>query len=295
MKDATGSTGRSLGIARLAGAICVLLAAALWAVPAWAAPLTVRLRAEDPAVAQRFAAALDSVGGGRVTLVEQGAAVTLALGETAFRAELAAPGHGPLLGLAVPRSAAGLVTPGCDCSAIWRGVPLATQLALIDALMPEAGRVGVLLGPASAWAPPLSMPRGRLLEAVLVPRPDRLAPLLRRYLPDWDALLLPDDEALFGPGAAKLVLLTSYRQRVPVFGPGADFVHAGSVASAYLDLSDLARAALERLEARRRHGEWPAQGFAGHYSLAVNDHVARAYDLNLVERARLQRILETSP
>ncbi|MBF5058375.1 hypothetical protein Y5W_03669, partial [Alcanivorax sp. 521-1] len=70
----------------------MLLAAALWAVPAWAEPLTVRLRAEDPAVAQRFAAALDSVGGGRVTLVEQGAAVTLALGETAFRAELAAPG-----------------------------------------------------------------------------------------------------------------------------------------------------------------------------------------------------------
>ncbi len=294
MKDATGSTGRSLATGRLGWAVGVLLAVALWAAPAWAEPLPVRL-AGDPAVAQRFAAALERAGGGRVTVVEQGAAVTLALGEIAFRAELANPGHGPLLGLAVPRSAAGLVTPGCDCSAIWRGVPLATQLALIDALMPEAGRIGVLLGTSSAWAPPLSVPRGRLVESVLVPGPSRLAPLLRRHLPGWDVLLLPDDSELFGPGAAKLVLLTSYRQRVPVFGPGADFVHAGSVASAYLGPGDLARAALERLDARRRHGEWPAQGFAGHYSLAVNDHVARAYDLNLVERARLERILEASP
>ncbi|MBL7251497.1 hypothetical protein ACLD02_05960 [Alloalcanivorax sp. C16-2] len=295
MMDATGSTGRSLGVTRLGWAASLLLAAALWAGPVWAEPLTVRLRAPDATVAQRFASLLESAGGGRVAVVEQGAAVTLALGEAAFRAELADPGHGPLLGLAVPRAAAGLVRPGCHCSAIWRGVPLATQLALIEALMPEAGRIGVLFGPSSAWAPPLTAPRGRLLEAVLVPGPARLAPLLRRHLPDWDALLLPEDDVLFGPGAAKLVLLTSYRQRVPVFGPGADFVHAGSVASAYLDPRDLARGALDWLEARRRHGAWPAQGFAGHYSLAVNDHVARAYGLSIVERARLERILETSP
>ena len=295
MKDISGTTERSTGAARLGRAVGLLLAAVLWVAPAWAEPLAVRLSAPDPSVAQRFASALEDVAGNRVVVVEQGAAVTLALGEVAFRTELAKPDRGPLLGLAIPRAAAGLVRPGCQCSAIWSGVPLSRQLALIKALMPDVGRIGVMLGPGSAWTLPLAMPRGPLLDPVLVPGPARLAPLLRRHLPDWDALLLPEDDVLFGPGAAKLVLLTSYRQRVPVFGPDADFVHAGSVASAYLDISDLARATEDWLEAWQSCGEWPAQGFAGHYSLAVNDHVAHAYGLSIVEVARLKRILETSP
>jgi hypothetical protein len=47
------------------------------------------------------------------------------------------------------------------------------------------------------------------------------------------------------------------------------------------------------VELDQRH--WPAPGFAGHYSLAVNEHVAGAYDLGPVERAPLERILEATP
>ena len=45
----------------------------------------------------------------------------------------------------------------------------------------------------------------------------------------------------------------------------------------------------------RRLGHWPAPGFAGHYSLAINEHVAGAYDLSPVDRAPLERILEATP
>jgi putative tryptophan/tyrosine transport system substrate-binding protein len=257
----------------------------------------VRLAVRAPSVedADAFTGALRALGGDSLRLVEQDADLVLALGEQAFRDALAADGP-PVLGLAVPRRAADqLITNHCRCGAIWQGVPLDTQLALLRALLPEARRIGILRAPHSVWRSVPSAPPGLTLEAVTVPQPARLGALLRRHLPNWDALLLPEDGTLFDGGAARLVLLTSYRQRVPVVGPDGAYVRAGSVASARVLVKDLAAAALDAVHAHRRLGRWPAAGFAGHYSLAINEHVAGAYDLDPVERAPLERLLEATP
>lgn len=259
------------------------------------APVRLAVRAPSPGTADEFTGVLRALGGDTLSLVDDDPDLVLALGEQAFRDALAAGGP-PVLGLAVPRRAADhLVTDECRCGAIWQGVPLDTQLALLRALLPEARRIGVLRPPDSIWRTVPPAPPGLTLEAVTVPEPGRLGALLRRHLPKWDALLLPEDGALFDGGAARLVLLTSYRQRVPVVGPDGAYVRAGSVASARVLLKDLAAAALDAVRAHRRLGHWPAPGFAGHYSLAVNEHVAGAYDLSPVDRAPLERILEATP
>ncbi len=259
------------------------------------APVRLAVRAPSPDTADEFAGALRALGGDTLSLVDDDPDLVLALGEQAFRDALAAGGP-PVLGLAVPRRAADhLVTDDCRCGAVWQGVPLDTQLALLRALLPEARRIGILRAPDSVWRAVPPAPPGLTLEAVTVPEPGRLGALLRRHLPDWDALLLPEDGALFDGGAARLVLLTSYRQRVPVVGPDGAYVRAGSVASARVLLKDLAAAALDAVHAHQRLGHWPAPGFAGHYSLAVNEHVAGAYDLGPVDRAPLERILEATP
>jgi ABC-type uncharacterized transport system substrate-binding protein len=259
------------------------------------APVRLTVRAASPQAAGEFAGILRALGGDGLSLVEDDADLVLALGEQAFRDALAADGP-PVLGLAVPRRAADrLITDGCRCSAIWQGVPLDTQLAVLRALLPEARRIGILRAPHSVWRTVPPAPPGLTLEAVTVPEPGRLGALLRRHLPDWDALLLPEDDGLFDGGVARLVLLTSYRQRVPVVGPDGAYVRAGSVASARVLLKDLAAAALDAVHAHQRLAHWPAPGFAGHYSLAVNEHVAGAYDLGPVERAPLERILEATP
>lgn len=299
MKDATDSTGRCARRAAMRLATMLLLAGLLLASGlATAAPVPVTLRASNEAAAASFGALLKHHGGDAVQLVSANhdGAVTLALGGDAFGAALAEPRHGPVLGVDIAAARVrDLVTSDCRCSAIRSGVPMSAQLAVLRELMPAARRIGVVMGPASAWRASLTAPDGVLLEALEVDPPRRLGPLLRRRLSDWDALLLPDDPELFGAGAAKLVLLTSYRQRVPVFGPGAEYVHAGSVASAWPDAAGLARASLARLRHWRRHRAWPAPDFAGHYALALNKHVARAYDLNLDPEARLSQRLETWP
>lgn len=259
------------------------------------APVRLAVRAPSPGAADAFTGVLRALGGDTLSLVDDDPDLVLALGEQAFRDALAAGGP-PVLGLAVPRRAADhLVTDDCRCGAVWQGVPLDTQLALLRALLPEARRIGVLRAPDSIWRVVPPAPPGLTLEAVTVPEPGRLGALLRRHLPEWDALLLPEDGALFDGGAARLVLLTSYRQRVPVVGPDGAYVRAGSVASARVLLKDLAAAALDAVHAHQRLGHWPAPGFAGHYSLAVNEHVAGAYDLSPVDRAPLERILEATP
>ncbi len=259
------------------------------------APVRLALHASSPEAGGAFADALRPLTDDGVRLVEEDADLVLALGEQAFREALAGNGP-PVLGLAVPRHAADqLVTGDCECSAIWQGVPLDTQLALLRALLPEARRIGILRGPDSVWRTIPMAPSGLTLEAVTVPEPGRLGALLRRHLPDWDALLLPEDDTLFDGGTARLVLLTSYRQRVPVVGPDGAYVRAGSVASARVRLKDLAAGALDAVRARQRLGHWPAPGFAGHYFLAINEHVASAYDLRHVERAPLEQVLEATP
>jgi len=258
-------------------------------------PPRVSLQASSPEAASAFRLALNNVAGDSLSVVEQDADLVLALGEQAFRDALAAGGP-PVLGLAVPRHAADqLITEDCRCSAIWHGVPLDTQLALLRALLPEARRIGILRAPYSVWRSLPPAPPGLTLEAVTVPTPGRLGALLRHHLPQWDALMLPDDGTLFDGGAARLVLLTSYRQRVPVVGPDGAYVRAGSVASARVRLKDLAAAARDAVQVHRRLGHWPAPGFASHYSLSINEHVAGAYDLSPVDRARLERILEAKP
>ena len=296
MRRAWGIALLLLGVAAGAAALgAPVLAAEPAAGRGPEAPVRLTVRAPSTEAADEFADALRALAGDTLRLVDDDADLVLALGEQAFRDALAAEGP-PVLGLAVPRRAADqLITDDCRCSAIWQGVPLDTQLALLRALLPEARRIGILRAPHSVWRTLPPAPPGLSLEAVTVPEPDRLGALLRRHLPEWDALLLPEDGALFDGGAARLVLLTSYRQRVPVVGPDGAYVRAGSVASARVLLKDLAGAALDAVHAHRRLGHWPAPGFAGHYSLAINEHVAGAYDLSPVDRAPLERILEATP
>lgn len=257
-----------------------------------ALPADIDVRAQNPEQVQRFSAALNAHLEENPPALNVGGAVIVALGERAFRQALAQRDGRPVLGVSVPRPVAErLMTAECQCSAIWPGVPLSRQLSLLRTLMPEARRVGVLLGAHSAWRQAPAPAHGVSLEVVRVVGNRQLGPLLRRHLPDWDALLLPEDDHLFNAGSAKLVLLTSYRQRVPVIGPNAAFVEAGSVASGYAALDDMARACADWLRHRDQHHRWPAPGFAGHYRPAVNEYVARAYDLIFESLGALRRAL----
>ena len=185
----------------------------------------------------------------------------------------------------------------CQCEGIWAGVALHDQLAMLEIMMPLARRVGVIIGPQSAWTPGMVQDyQGRLgLTALPVSSVDELGDRLRESLARFDALVLPVDGELFGPGTAKLVLLTSYRLRRPVFGPDRAYVQAGSAASLYASGSDLVAETLVHLQFFHSSKRLRRSGFVHTPSVAVNEHVANSFDMVFHDIESLREALEVSP
>ena len=230
-------------------------------------------------------------------VVEQADAADLlvAIGDAAF---LRALSHEkPLLGVYVSRSLSEKAEQGgCQCAAIWAGVSLYNQVRLVHAMMPGARRVGVVIGPESVWR--AETVRGFdgpvRLELLAVKNARELGDTLRDNLNHLDALVLPVDDDLLGPDVAKLVLLTSYRQRRPVFGPDLTFVNAGSVASYYASGSDLVNEAVRRLRALSATQQWGRSWFVPRPTVAFNEHVASSFDMHYRESGALQDALKNA-
>ena len=223
----------------------------------------------------------------------------IALGDDAFRDALTR--QRPVVGVFVSRTVAlEAYTAGCVCTAFFSEADPARQLHLARLMFPGARRVGLFTGPDSAWAAGLLQAGIADDDWVLVHETARDAADLTRRLPrllaQVDVLLAVSDPALYNADNARTLLLTSYRQGRPVIGPDDFMVQAGGVATTYSsgldqveDVADL----LARLQARGSlQGRLPPPDFGRHFSVRVNAHVARSYDVPLVDPAALGRQLE---
>ena len=224
------------------------------------------------------------------------AELIIALGDEAFSLSVR---HGkPVLGVFVSRRLEEkLRRKGCHCAAIWAGVALHDQLAMLQLMMPVAANVGVIIGANSAWSEgTVKDYSGRLgLKLFMVENQGQLGRVLRDELDALDALVLPVDEQLFGPDSAKLVLLTSYRLRRPVFGPEQSYVHAGSAASLFASGGDLVSETLIQIEAFRQRHRFRRSGFVHTPSVIVNEHVANSFDMRFHDSEALRSALEVLP
>lgn len=232
----------------------------------------------------------------RITPTSEQADLLVALGDDAF--SRSARDDKPVLGVFVSRSLEdSLRRKGCHCAAIWAGVALNDQLAMLQLMMPVAAKVGVIIGSDSAWSEgTVKDYRGRLgLTLFKVTDLSELGRVLREELDELDALVLPVDEELFGPDAAKLVLLTSYRLRRPVFGPEQSYVHAGSAASLFASGGDLVAETLVQLESFTSRKRFRRSGFVHTPSVIVNEHVANSFDMRFHDSEALRSALEVMP
>ena len=278
----------------------ILLLWLAWLAPSLCAqtPLPVHVFAEAGPFRDSFMQALDVAAIPPITQVAdpKQAELLIAIGDQAFRR--AQKLHKPLLGVYVSRSVVTLAQrKRCQCEGIWAGVALHDQLAMLEIMMPLARRVGVIVGPQSAWTPGMVQDyQGRLgLTALPVSSVDELGDRLRESLARFDALLLPVDGQLFGPGTAKLVLLTSYRLRRPVFGPDRAYVQAGSAASLYASGPDLVAETLVHLQFFHSSKRLRRSGFVHTPTVAVNEHVASSFDMVFHDIDSLREALEVTP
>jgi len=256
--------------------------------------LTVSVHGDDAARVASFSDKIAGMLGERINMVPPGEAdVRVALDAKHFRRNCR-DGH-TVVGVALaPRVVRAVSAPQGRCTALFRGAEPERQLRLLQLLQPGVKRVGVLLTPDTGWLraelqDSVTIPEGAPLsfDFVDVAGRNQLAPALNRLLPRVDALLALKETGLYDAETARLVLLTSYRQRRPVVGPNRAFVQAGSLATTYSSDTHLARSLAQWLQRLRRDGRLPEPAWPAHFSVTLNEDVAEAYDLPLRDPRQL--------
>jgi ABC-type uncharacterized transport system substrate-binding protein len=183
--------------------------------------------------------------------------------------------------------------PGRGLGAVVLDQPLERYMRLVRAVLPDAQRVGVLLGPDSRVLINGLVPAAGAVRLQLgvqqVSALSELVPALDTLLFEGGALLPLPDSFVSGPAAARTILLTSYRHRSPVFAHSAAYVTAGALAAVFstpehiaADVAELLGSATDPAAVVRkvRHPR--------RFGVAVNRAVARALGLVVADEQVLR-------
>jgi hypothetical protein len=177
-------------------------------------------------------------------------------------------------------------TQHAHISLLWSDPPLERQLRLTASILPQARRIGVLYGADSEFLLPELRQHATPLGLEIVPqRWDNIndSRPLQTLFRNSDVLLGLDDPQLYNPKTAKNLLLSSYAQQLPLVGPNAGFVRAGSLASTYTDQADWL-AVLDRL-LDQPPANWPHSLYPDHFKVVGNPQVARSLGIEWVDEA----------
>jgi putative tryptophan/tyrosine transport system substrate-binding protein len=174
--------------------------------------------------------------------------------------------------------------------------PASRTLGLVDAVFPQANRVGLVVSGENVEAVKLlqseAARRHLSLNLEMVARPEDVAGALRAVLPESDVLLLLPDALAIHAGNAQNVLLTTYRYRVPVVGFSHGLSKAGAVAVVYSSPAQIGRqGALMALRWKPESGDLPSSQHADDFSVAFNPYVARSLGVSLPDLGEVRRKL----
>ena len=195
-------------------------------------------RFQLPADAERAIAAAISRGGRGTAVVAFGAAAAAIAGNVAKDTTTGLPVVNCMILDATPASAASINVP--------LEIPMDTQAAWIQRLLPRARTVGILFDPARnelrASESAAAMKRaGLVVLSEPVPNPPALPVALQRMQNHVDVVQALADPTVYAPEHARALLLFSFRHQIPLVGPTESWVRAGALFALDWDYADLGR------------------------------------------------------
>lgn len=173
------------------------------------------------------------------------------------------------------------------------GPSIQRQLALIKALKPQAGHVGVFYSADRAAEVEQAKLLAADLDIEILAAPlndplnwDRSA---LRVLKQSDIVLGINDRKIYNATNIRSILMRLYRANRPLIGPDKPYVKAGAVASTYSGVSDTLKAAAELLNS---DAKWKRVINNQYFRVSVNRQVARSLQISLDEEANLKKKVE---
>lgn len=191
--------------------------------------------------------------------------------------------------------------PGGQFSALYLDQPLGRQLDLLRLALPQARRVGVLLGEESrAQLPALeaaARPRELTLVSAQAGAGEPVFRALRQILDAADVLLALPDPHIYNPGSVQNILLATYRAKVPLLAFSPAYGRAGALLSLYATPAQIGRQAALMAQAVLQGRSLPQPQYPQEFSIHVNEHVARSLGLHLEAALLTERLrrLEKGP
>lgn len=296
-----------LGLLRRAGGFMVL-SAVIACLPAQAAQSVTLLLSEPTGIYQEAAQALqreltsqDVPGGMRwrhvgeqPDLTSDADGLIVALGVRALKHALDAPGSTPVLAVLVPNlTYAKIIADRSQArrnqaiSALFLDQPYTRQLQLIRLALPQARKIGVLVGPATASQTEelTKAARETGLEARIhaFNNREQVFSGLNQLAREVDVLLLLPDPQVVSGEILRALFLQAYRQRLPIVAYASSLVQAGATLGLFATPAQLGSEA----------GMWIREMLAGKgagkamtrypqlYTVEINRNVARTLELSL--------------
>lgn len=237
------------------------------------------------------------------TLPTSTAQLLVTVGTGAMQAMAQKPQSAPILNLLVPRQsfekAARQNGRNGDTrafSAIYLDQPWDRQFSLMRHTMPGKTRVGILLGPDSTElaAPLRAAAKAAGLVAIIetVLGEAELVPSLKRLLADCDMLLAVPDPLIFNKHTVQSILITAYRQQIPLFGFSPSYVKAGALAAVYSLPEQIGQQAAETILRLNKDKNLPSPQPPRFFMVGTNTQVARSLGLDLIDEAILSSKLK---
>ncbi|MBC3878524.1 hypothetical protein H8K38_11945 [Undibacterium sp. FT79W] len=228
--------------------------------------------------------------------------LVIAVGTPAMVAMAQKPATNPVLNVLVPRATfiktAKQYNRNQDqrrFSAVYMDQSWSRQLRLIRATMPPRSKIGILLGRESSDY--ISALQSAAKEADLavniesVTDDAELLNALRRLLSNSNAILAVPDAQIYNRNNISSILLTSYRQQVPLFGFSSSYVKAGALAAVYSTPAQISQQVAEIISNLSSGSSLPAPQYPRYFSVNTNPQVARSLGLSIDSDIEIQRHL----
>ena len=225
--------------------------------------------------------------------------LVIAVGTRATEIALQSNAQATILSVLVPRLTADRLARGKKArahtvSAIYLDQPPSRYMKLARIVMPNSGKLGVILGPATV-AEKDQLDRAAiqnhitLIYAAMEPGKTNPLSVLQGIIRDCHALLALPDPRVYNRYSLPPLLLTTFRYRVPVIGFSPAFVRAGAVAGVYSTPEQIAKQAADMV----LHGDISSGGrYPNYFHVGFNFTVAQALDISLPKTADAEKLLK---
>ncbi|GAB2900009.1 hypothetical protein GCM10027046_31420 [Uliginosibacterium flavum] len=225
------------------------------------------------------------------------ASLLIAVGSRAAEALGTRNQHQPLLLAMLPRTNLDrLQSPQAKIGGVYIDQPAARYIALARAAIPDLEHIGLLVGRDSKDAAARLMAAARdarlRAQAETISSEADIYPAMQRLFADSGALLATPDTSVFNSQTIPSILLSAYRRGVPVIGFSPAYINAGAMVALYSTPEQLAAQSADISLQFLAGGSMPAPQYPRHYTIGINERVARSLGLSLEGEALIRERLE---